>query len=381
MTLRNRRILQTVLLGLFGLVASTLAGIYFQASEREGEQAAAKRKAAEAPRPKPVVAPSLPVSEVVLPEQAPAARRQDAGVTGAEGANPVLVNAGWGAGLFELGRERPAEGNPEGPMSFTLDGSGNPIVLDQVNGRLVRYSKDGKPLDAIPVAQQAPQDLAVSRSGSLAVLDRLAGKSVAVMSKDGKLQGELPLAGKNIDNTGAVTGVFVDGENVYVEREHGPLVKVGDTSGKPDPEQPEIPGRPTRDGLSFILANLVEPEAGRLAITSIERKSLQHRFTRELRLGETVVGLVLLDTDRSGVIYLGTLSEKVMGPNPAAPATGYVHLICLDPLQGTPIGQAQLPANETPEESFRDFAVLDGGGVVYAHRTEQGVTYQRFDCQ
>jgi hypothetical protein len=33
-----------------------------------------------------------------------------------------------------------------------------------------------------------------------------------------------------------------------------------------------------------------------------------------------------------------------------------------------------------PEETFRDMIVLDGGGVLYSMRTEQGVTLQRYDC-
>jgi hypothetical protein len=34
-----------------------------------------------------------------------------------------------------------------------------------------------------------------------------------------------------------------------------------------------------------------------------------------------------------------------------------------------------------PEESFRDLAALPDGGVLVAHRTEQGVTYTRVECE
>ena len=58
-----------------------------------------------------------------------------------------------------------------------------------------------------------------------------------------------------------------------------------------------------------------------------------------------------------------------------------VWVSCLDPLDGRPIGKIELPANTMPEESFRDLAVFDEGGVLYALRTEQGVTFQRYDCR
>src|SRR4051794_21224892 len=55
------------------------------------------------------------------------------------GAPPAVVRAKWGSGPGELGRDRPKEGNPEAPMSVTVDGEGRAVVLDQVNGRIVRF--------------------------------------------------------------------------------------------------------------------------------------------------------------------------------------------------------------------------------------------------
>jgi hypothetical protein len=166
----------------------------------------------------------------------------------------------------------------------------------------------------------------------------------------------------------------VDGKDVYVEREHGPLVKVGDTSGKPAEERTEIPGRPSRDGLSFLNAGLTDAGAGRAYVASIERATMQHRFTRELRLEAPIQAIVLLDSDKSGVIYFAMQVER-------APGDEVVFLTCLEPLKGLPIGTAVMPANTMPEETFRDLAVLDDGGVVYALRTDAGVQYQRYDCE
>ena len=294
---------------------------------------------------------------------------RDGGVSPATPRPGGGLTAGWGSGTGQLGRSIPQEGNPEAPMSFAIAPGGRAVVLDQVNGRLSRFGPDGRPLESVPVTQQAPQDVTVAKDGTTLVLDRVKDKTVAVL-KDGQLVGDLPVEGKGIPEGGGVTGVFTDGKDVYVEREHGSLVRVGDTDGKADPDRPEIPGRPTRDGKSFILAGLVDAAAGRAFVSSIDRASMDPRFTRELRLGQPVLALVLLDTDLSGTLYLGALAEH-----------GALKLLCLSGTDGAPIGSADIPANSGPEETFRDLVVLDGGGVVYAQRTEQGVSYLRYDCR
>ena len=84
--------------------------------------------------------------------------------------------------------------------------------------------------------------------------------------------------------------------------------------------------------------------------------------------------LLLLDTDRAGTVYF---AAQVQHPV-AAPV---VTLSCLDGTTGAVVGGAVLHTNALPEESFRDFAVLDDGGVVYALRSPTGMTYQRYDCR
>ncbi len=282
--------------------------------------------------------------------------------------------ASWGGKGAELGRERPTEGNPVGPMSMGVDSRGRVTVLDGVNGRLVRRGPDGTPESTIALDAVNPEDIAVASDGSVAVLDRFQDKAVSVYDESGTSQGKLPLAGAGVPDVGSITGVFIDGTNVYVEREHGPLIRIGNLSGAPAEPRTEIPGRPTRDGLSFISAGIIEALAGRVYVTSTERATETHRFTRELHLESLVHSIVLLDTDKAGTIYFAAEVETQSG----APS---VVLHCLDPLSGEPVGSAVLPANTLPEESFRDYTVLDGGGVIQVLRSEQGVTYARYDCQ
>jgi hypothetical protein len=260
-----------------------------------------------------------------------------------------------------------------GPMSLGVDAKGRVHVLDQVNSRVVRYGTDGKPEAAMPMELRAAQDMAIGADGSQAVLDRYADQQVAVYDESGTLAGSLPLQGAGVEDTGLVTGVFVDGTDVYVEREHGPLVLLGTTGGVAAEERTEIPGRPSRDGKSFLNAGMIDASAGRTYVSAIDRASGQHRFTRELRQPAPVRTITMLDSDKAGIIYFAVEIEQ--GEQVS------VLLYCLEPQAGAPLGNTTLPANTLPEETFRDFTVLDEGGVIYALRSEQGVTYARYDCR
>jgi hypothetical protein len=297
------------------------------------------------------------------------------------GQGAVFATFGWGSGEGQLAHKRPDEANPEGPMSLARDRFGNVMVLDQVNDRLVKMDKNGKVIGSTPLTVQGAQDLAIAADGTTLVLDRVIDKSVAVIGPDGKLLGELPLEGKNLEEGGAATGVFTDGEDVYVEREHGDLVKIGNTKGKTDGEREEVPGRLSRDGTAYLTAGIAVVGEDRVYVSAIEKASKEQRFQREYRLGSPTVGLMLLDTDRSGVIYLAALTMVAIAGKPETERKPMVLLLCLDPLDGRPLGRAELPANMNADETFREMVVADEGGVLYLYRTEEHAQIQKFDCR
>lgn len=260
-----------------------------------------------------------------------------------------------------------------GPMSLAHDASGKIYVLDQVNGRIVRRGPDGSLEGTFDMKLTGAQDIAVGKGGEMVVLDRVVDKTIAIYGADGAIRAQLPIEGEGIEEPGHITGLFVDGSDVYVEREHAALVKIGDVNGTPADLRSELPGRPSRDGLSFLKAGITDPAAGRAYVTAIDRKSGDHRFTREIRFKSEITHILLLDSDKSGTIYFAVeLHEE--------PAADYVMLHCLEPQKGALIGSATLPVNTLPDETFRDMTVLDGGGVIYAVRTSDGVTYRRYDC-
>lgn len=356
-------------LALIGVAALTAGLLALRAC---GDEARSGRKMASGPDDRASAKAALATAVVARPVARPPSKKAPSSTSSGSEPGEVFVTAAWGGGEGNLGRERPSEASPSGPMSFTVDGRGRVWVLDQVNGRVVRFDERGQVDGTIPVERPNAQDIALADDGTMAVLDRHGEKDVAIYGPDGALAGTLPLEGEGVESAGHVTGVFVDGGDVYVEHEHGPLVRIGSTSGAVAEPREEVPGRPSRDGRSWLKAGVTDAAAGRAYVVSNERPSGEHRFTRELVLHAPIAMLVLLDSDRQGTIYLG--AEVDEGGEHA------VVLVCLDGSTGAPTGTAILPANTMPEETFRDLVVLDEGGVVYAHRTEDGVTYEEVHC-
>jgi len=101
---------------------------------------------------------------------------------------------------------------------------------------------------------------------------------------------------------------------------------------------------------------------------------MEHRFTRQVQLAETVVGLAMLDTDRAGIIYVGAVCDDGSGSTTVA-------LVCLEPQHGEILGESTLPTSNMPEETFRTMMVLDSGGVLYAMPTDDGEQIVRADCR
>jgi len=331
---------------------------------RTGEDPTGEVRVASAPDSTPAVA-TLSGAKTKT-----AAEKPDAGSTAPARSKNTVATFGWGSGEDQLGRDRPQEGNPEAPMSLTVDSKGNTWVLDQVNKRLVRVDRQGRRLSPIAVPVQAAQDVVVAPDGTTAVIDRLVDKSVAIIAPDGTLVGELPLVGKGMPEGGAATGVFLDGDSVVVERAHGDSVKLGSLRGVKDPERPQLPGRPTRDAQSYLTASIGKARAGTVLLTAIDSSTRAHRFTREYSLQRPVRALMLLDGDRHGVLYLGAL---VTDPE-------VVTVLCLDGRDGHPLGQLQVPANVSADETFRELAISDDGEIYALMRSEEGAELRRFTC-
>ena len=276
----------------------------------------------------------------------------------------AFIRAGYGSKKGELGRDRPQEGNPEGPSSLVFAGK-DLVVLDQVNGRGVRYDANGV-FQSVFDAPHTAQEIAVASDGTMALMDRLSGKTITLTDPSGRKVAELPLSG----DTGLLTGVFFDGKDVYVEKEHGALVKVGSSDGTPSSDPTTLQGRPSRDGELLLTATLAQAAQGKVVLNGYDRKKAALRFARLIQVAIPAQSIVLLDTDAKGIIYLGVSAGD---PEEATVA-------CLDPKDGKVIGRVQIPMSDVPDESFRDFTVSAEGLIAAAIRSEDGVSYQTYRC-
>ena len=278
-----------------------------------------------------------------------------------------LIVASYGSRPGELGRDRPEEGNPQGPSSLAFAGR-DLIVLDQVNERGVRYDANGKVIGVFDAPSTA-QEIAVAPDGKMALMDRLGHKVVTLTDPSGKKIGELPLKGE----TGLYTGVFFDGNDVYAEKEHGALVKLGSTDGaEADEHATTLQGRPSRDGTLLLGASLASSATGKIAVNAYDRKTNALRFARVIRVAPPAETILLLDTDARGVIYVGVRN----GDPDANEAT----IACLQPSDGKAIGRVTVPLSTVPEETFRDLTVSNEGVIAYAVHGEEGVTYRTTRC-
>lgn len=280
---------------------------------------------------------------------------------------------GWGSGAGKLGRDRPDEANPEGPMSFVPMPGGGLAILDQINGRLVLTDKDGNPVKELKVSLSQPQEIAVGKDGTLAVADRLVDKRVQIFDPNGKEGGTLPLIGDKIKEGGAMTGLFVDGKNVYAENAHGILALLGTSDGVAATTQTDLFGRPSRDGKLLLSAGITSKAQGRAWVSAMNRAETKELWTRELKESAPLLSISMLDSDARGTVYVAYVTE---------PSAGDERLVlhCLSSQDGHVIGTTELPMTEMPEETFREFSVADDGTVYHAEMTEQGMDYRAIHC-
>jgi hypothetical protein len=273
----------------------------------------------------------------------------------------------FGIATDALGRGVTADGRPVAPSSFLADKDGL-LVLDQEKARLVR--PDGS---SIALPKKYADDLARADDGSFAILDRTHDKDVTMLDPSGRVRGRIPLAGTGLEDPRDVSRVVVSGNDVLVERNGGgPLLRIGGIDGAPAKERTEIQGIPTRDGKFLASAGITSEDEGRAWVTLADRQAV-HRWTRELRFPAALSAVAFLDSDVGGTIWVVLLAGSTRAD--------YINwAVCMDPATGTMRGSFTLTVEDPPWESFRDFAVHDGVGLVAAKRDSNGVTYATYRC-
>jgi hypothetical protein len=321
---------------------------------------------APAPSAQPVVAPAAAVD-------APAAADAPASAVAVAVAPRVVVRGPWGSGPGQFGHRAANEGSAEAPMSLSVDAAGEIAVLDQVNRRVQRF-RDGRFVGAIALPTEAAQDLAALPGGRTAVLDRLGAADVTLYDPAGRPLRALPLVGGAIAEGGAVTGLFAAPDGVYAEREHRELVRLADADGEPDPARTTLWGRPGRDGVTLLRAAIADRAHGRVTVSAAARATGAMDWSTTVTLDGLVLHLVLLDGDREGRAYLGTVVARELGGALVDPRLIVVRFTRAGETDGTIL----LPAPPEADELFRPVAIDDDGRVYALTPAADGLTVTEY---
>jgi hypothetical protein len=312
------------------------------------------------------------------PLQIPAAAREARAIR-------AVIRGGWGSGAGEFGQLTANESNPEGPMSAATLPNGELLVLDQVNLRLQRFSRDGRLLGSQRIGSATAQDLVVDGAGRTHVLSRHgADTGIESYGPDGRLEKKLTVVGGRVSEGGAITGLFADRSGLYVETENDELVRVASTTGEQGKLDQTIPGRPTRDGRLHIKAGVIDKASGRAYVQAhlADGKTPPTlAWERPLTFAAPLLHVLLLDSDRDGRIYLGVETAQ------EDPATHKLEdvatvVVRLEGSAGKLTGTLTLPPTTAdPTERFRPLVVADDGTLYQLLASPAGftITAHRFD--
>lgn len=270
-----------------------------------------------------------------------------------------LIDGAWGTHPGEFGHRPADESNPEGPMGLVAGNDGKLYVLDQANARVQIYGADGKLAQSIAIGPDTAQDLATADDGRVAVLDRVHEGEVITYGADGQTLGSVTVSGGPIPEAGGATGVFIDASGTWIEREHGEIVHVAGPDGKSDPDRGTQPGRPTRDALYYVNAAVVDKLAGTARVRLFDHDA-RLVWQQTVTFPATILNLALLDSDRTGHVYVAAEIAEESG---TTLTNEQLIVVRLDEPTGVESGAISIPPLTSADETFRPLSVADDGTV------------------
>lgn len=280
-----------------------------------------------------------------------------------------IVFAAFGSAVGELGRIRPQEANPEGPMSLAIDDAGRVHVLDQVNERISIFDPvGGAPARVVPIGSDTVQDLVLDPAGGYAILDRLVARDVKFIDATGKVRTSVPVVGPGVPESGVVTALFAAKDGFWIEVENERLVRIALTNGAPDPLRPSIEGR--RFGSSPLLRAARDP-AGYAVVSAIGSPG----FLARVPFTAPVMQLTGLESDGTTTFVSAYIGRETQ----AAPFTVYDEKVVVVALNGVgnEVGRFELPPPIGPEEQLKTLAISPKGEIHHLHLGVNGVSIRR----
>lgn len=199
-----------------------------------------------------------------------------------------------------VGRIDGVESDSEGPKAFAVKPDDGTFVLDGVNSRVLDLDARGIIVGKLDLPSSTYDDIEQVDGWAVLVLDRLVGKNLLVMDRQGVYLADVDIEGHGIDHAGLVTAMLARENGVWLEVNHRYSVKVLDRNLQPCRRQIVL-GRPAGD--MHTIHGALNGRGGvriwrdrRNARSSLAETTLVGRYP--------VYRIVWLDHDAQSMIYV-----------------------------------------------------------------------------
>lgn len=268
-----------------------------------------------------------------------------------------IFESAYGSRANELGGDVPPEGLPECPGAVSVAPDGAIYVLDQINERIVKV-RTGMENELIDIPGRTFWDMSLASDGSIVLLDRTIGESVAVVDPTRQRPTrELSIRNKFLDHTGEVSGVYARSDGIWIENDNQMLIRIADPEGNAVLQQ--VNGRFSSDGSRLLRAGIVsdrtvavwqQPLAGGAAIES------------EVHFDTDIGYITHHAADADGRLWLTVALADEVAPGDSRNA--HTEVVVLD-RAGREISRATLPTRDRTWLQGRAYEVAADGSLYH----------------
>jgi hypothetical protein len=294
-----------------------------------------------------------------------------------------ILRARFGSAPDNLGVSTPSEGNPEGPMSFTLGKDGEIYILDQINSR-IQVFKDGKRIRTIPIDDKDPldfKDIDLISENKIALLKRfyVTGRektALYIIEANGKILNTISLEGNLIPDSGSVTEILIIKEGkfsgIWVQLD-GRMVRVASLEGIAT-ERISVPGKLSLNARRiFNMKKIGEITA---VVYRSKEDSLAHWDPECIvYFNMAIVSLLGVWDDQKGRIFLGAFLED----ENAKGKRNYANEVVVLSPELREMGRIRLLVQKAPHEVWRSIRVSSEGKIYQMAVDDRGVFIVRYD--
>jgi hypothetical protein len=264
-----------------------------------------------------------------------------------------------------------------GPQSFAVKSDGGVFVLDQVNARVIDLDAAGRVMGTVPLPATTYDDIEQVEGWAILALDRLVGKSLLVMDRQGVCLNEIALEGRGIAHAGWVTAMLPRDDGVWLEVRHRYSVRVLDRDlqpcqrrivlGRPVDRTHSLHGKLDGRGGADIWR---DRRNGRGALAAVH---IGGRATRP-----PVYRIVWLDADLAGRVFV-VLHEALFAPQAPFAVEKEVYRIVVMDARLDVLAERESPWVLTRYDQRVEFRIGPAGRIWQMAFEPDGVVLLRWD--